>query len=46
MAMSGVDLTDDCKLRYDEILKERLHKYVVFAIIDGKIDVEVVCNQK
>jgi len=40
--MSGVELTDDSKNKYNEILKGKQHRYVIYAIVDGKIGVEKV----
>lgn len=40
---SGVTVSDICKTIYDEIKKDKKHRYVVFYIRDEKqIDVEVV----
>merc|ERR1712154_464172 len=42
MAMSGVQLTESCKTLYDEIQKGKKHRYGVFYIAGGKIDVEKI----
>jgi len=43
MAGSGVTVSDACKLRYEEIKKDKKHRYVVFYIKDLKqIDVEYI----
>lgn len=40
---SGVTVSDICKTTYEEIKKDKKHRYVVFYIRDEKqIDVEVV----
>ena len=40
---SGVTVSDICKTTYEEIKKDKKHRYVVFFIKDEKqIDVEVV----
>merc|ERR1712165_171984 len=41
-SMSGVELTDRSKHLYEEIYKGKKHRYVVFAIKDGKIDAETI----
>lgn len=42
MAMSGVKLTEGCMLTYQDIQKSKKHRYAVFVIADGQIDVETV----
>jgi len=37
MAMSGVDLDDECQKTYQEIQKDKKHRYAIFQIKDGKI---------
>lgn len=40
---SGVTVSDICKTTYEEIKKDKKHRYVIFYIRDEKqIDVEVV----
>lgn len=40
---SGVTVSDACKTTYEEIKKDKKHRYVVFYIKDEKqIDVEVI----
>jgi len=41
---SGVKVADECKARYEEIKKDKKHRYVIFYIKDesGQIEVEVV----
>lgn len=40
---SGVTVSDVCKTTYEEIKKDKKHRYVIFYIRDEKqIDVEVV----
>ncbi|VEN42086.1 unnamed protein product [Callosobruchus maculatus] len=40
---SGVTVSDDCKRTYEEIKKDKKHRYVIFYIKDERqIDVEVV----
>jgi hypothetical protein len=40
---SGVKVADACKIIYEEVKKDKKHRYVVFHIKDGKeIDVEVI----
>lgn len=40
---SGVTVSDICKTTYEEIKKDKKHRYVVFYIRDEKqIDVEVI----
>lgn len=40
---SGVTVSDACKTTYEEIKKDKKHRYVVFFIKDEKqIDVEVI----
>jgi len=36
MAMSGVKLDDACKLKYEEVQKKHLHRFVTFHIKDDK----------
>lgn len=36
MAMSGVKLDEACKVKYDEVQKKHLHRYVTFHIKDDK----------
>merc|ERR1712142_1171145 len=40
MAMSGVKLTEKCMTVYNEIQKAKKHRYAIFYIKDGEIDVE------
>lgn len=40
MAMSGVQLDDDCKVKYDEVQKGHKHRFVTFHIKDDKIRVD------
>ena len=42
MAMSGVKLTEDCMITYQDIQKSKKHRYAVFVIKEGQIDVETV----
>lgn len=43
---SGVTVSDVCKTTYEEIKKDKKHRYVIFYIRDEKqIDVEVVGNR-
>lgn len=43
---SGVTVSDACKTTYEEIKKDKKHRYVVFYIKDEKqIDVEVIGKQ-
>merc|ERR1711971_21119 len=42
MAMSGVKLTEACKTLYDDIQKGKKHRYGVFHIAGGMIDVEKI----
>jgi cofilin len=39
---SGVSVADVCKVRFEEIKKEKKHRYVVFYIDGKQIDVELV----
>lgn len=40
---SGVTVSDSCKTTYEEIKKDKKHRYVIFFIKDEKqIDVEVI----
>lgn len=40
---SGVSVSDTCKITFEEIKKDKKHRYVIFFIRDEKqIDVEVV----
>lgn len=44
---SGVTVSDICKTTYEEIKKDKKHRYVVFYIRDEKqIDVEVIGESK
>jgi len=36
MAMSGVKLDDACKVKYDEVQKKKIHRFVTFYIKDDK----------
>lgn len=36
MAMSGVKMDDACKVKYDEVQKKHLHRFVTFHIKDNK----------
>merc|ERR1711970_1575865 len=40
MAMSGVKLTEKCMTVYNEIQKSKKHRYAIFVIQNGEIDVE------
>ena len=42
MAMSGVKLTEGCLTTYQDIQKNKKHRYAVFIIREGQIDVETV----
>ena len=42
MAMSGVKLTEGCLVTYQDIQKSKKHRYAVFIIREGQIDVETV----
>ncbi|XP_023327961.1 cofilin/actin-depolymerizing factor homolog [Eurytemora carolleeae] len=42
MAMSGVKLTESCMSTYNDIQKSKKHRYAIFMIKDGQIDVEKV----
>ena len=42
MAMSGVKLTEACMTSYTDIQKGKKHRYAIFLIKDGQIDVEKV----
>ena len=42
MAMSGVKLTEGCMNTYQDIQKSKKHRYAVFVIREGQIDVETV----
>nr|AQS22575.1 cofilin/actin-depolymerizing factor homolog isoform X1 [Pseudodiaptomus poplesia] len=42
MAMSGVKLTENCMTAYSELQKGKQHRYVIFQIKDGHIDVETL----
>lgn len=40
---SGVEVNDSCKITFEEIKKDKKHRYVIFNIRDEKqIDVEVI----
>ena len=45
MAMSGVKLTESCMLTYQDIQKSKKHRYAVFVIREGQIDVETVSER-
>ena len=45
MAMSGVELTAECKTVYDEVQSKKKHRYVTFMIADGKIKVDKVISK-
>lgn len=45
MAMSGVELTAECKTVYDEVQSKKKHRYVTFMIADGKIKVDKVIKE-
>ena len=45
MAMSGVKLTEGCMLTYQDIQKSKKHRYAVFVIREGQIDVETVSER-
>ena len=34
--MSGVKLDDACKVKYDEVQKKKIHRFVTFYIKDDK----------
>ena len=40
--MSGVKLTEACMTSYTDIQKGKKHRYAIFLIKDGQIDVEKV----
>ena len=40
--MSGVKLTEGCMITYQDIQKSKKHRYAVFVIREGQIDVETV----
>ena len=40
--MSGVKLTEGCLVTYQDIQKSKKHRYAVFVIREGQIDVETV----
>lgn len=42
MAMSGVKLDEACKVKYDEVQKKHMHRFVTFHIKDDK---EIVVDQ-
>merc|ERR1712055_412873 len=42
MAMSGVKLTEGCMATYQDTQKSKKHRYAVFVIKDGQIEVETV----
>ncbi|KAG4072332.1 hypothetical protein HA402_004264 [Bradysia odoriphaga] len=43
---SGVTVSDICKTTYEEIKKDKTHRYAIFYIRDAKpIDMEVVSNR-
>merc|ERR1712243_31147 len=42
MAMSGVKLTEACMATYQDIQKSKKHRYAIFVIRDGQIEVETV----
>ena len=46
MAMSGVELDQECKKIYDEVQSKKKHRYVTFKIDDGKIRVDKVKFEK
>jgi len=46
MAMSGVKLTEDCNTTYQDIQKGKKHRYAVFVISDGQINVETVGSRE
>ena len=46
MAMSGVELDQECKKIYDEVQSKKKHRYVTFKIDDGKIRVDKVRFEK
>jgi len=38
-----VGVSDNCKVMFEEIKKDKKHRYVVFAIMDGKeINVDTI----
>ena len=43
--MSGVKLTEGCMLTYQDIQKSKKHRYAVFVIREGQIDVETVSER-
>jgi len=42
MAMSGVKLTEACMTTYQDIQKSKKHRYAIFVIQGGQIEVELV----
>ena len=42
--MSGVKLTEGCLVTYQDIQKSKKHRYAVFVIREGQIDVETVSD--
>ena len=46
MAMSGVKLTEGCMITYQDIQKSKKHRYAVFVIREGQIDVETVSEKR
>lgn len=42
MSMSGVELDDECQKTYQEIQKDKKHRYAIFQIADGKIKLDKV----
>ena len=42
MAMSGVKLTEKCMGTYQDIQKSKKHRYAIFVIQGGMIEVEKV----
>jgi cofilin len=45
MAMSGVKLTEGCMIAYQDIQKSKKHRYAIFVIQAGMIEVETVSGK-
>ena len=46
MAMSGVKLTNECQNVYQEIQKDKKHRYAIFKIADGEICLDKVSTRE
>jgi len=42
MAMSGVDVDNDCKVVFDELQKNNKHRYIIYKIDGGKICIDKI----